>query len=328
MPRSGTTWIGKVFDSHPRVSYRHEPDTQYVLNDLMTLYPDAGDAPRYREQVRDYCQKYLERCTVRTCGKAPFFPKASQSAFGLLGQKTRVLAAKLIERGLGRTIEWNYHLDDARIVWKSIESLGRLGVLLPAIPDSNGVIIQRDPCGYAASVLRGEKLGRFSAADSITEDWGMLDMLLATHYAREIGLDSAQLKALAPHQRLAWMWVLINQKACDDTRDMENVTIVRYEDLCRNPRDGFQRLFAFCGLEWEDQTDAFIGYTTATSHNNAYYSVVKDPLKAAYRWRDEFDSGQIDDIRSIVEQHPVGQAYYQTHETSSYAMLDVPQKTA
>jgi hypothetical protein len=28
-PRSGTTWLGKIFDSHPRVLYRHEPDSVY-----------------------------------------------------------------------------------------------------------------------------------------------------------------------------------------------------------------------------------------------------------------------------------------------------------
>lgn len=26
-PRSGTTWLGKIFDSHPDVLYLHEPDT-------------------------------------------------------------------------------------------------------------------------------------------------------------------------------------------------------------------------------------------------------------------------------------------------------------
>jgi hypothetical protein len=27
LPRSGTTWLGKIFDSHPETLYRHEPDS-------------------------------------------------------------------------------------------------------------------------------------------------------------------------------------------------------------------------------------------------------------------------------------------------------------
>ena len=26
LPRSGTTWVGKIFDSHPSTLYLHEPD--------------------------------------------------------------------------------------------------------------------------------------------------------------------------------------------------------------------------------------------------------------------------------------------------------------
>ena len=27
MPRSGTTWVAKILDSHPHADYRHEPDS-------------------------------------------------------------------------------------------------------------------------------------------------------------------------------------------------------------------------------------------------------------------------------------------------------------
>ena len=34
MPRSGTTWVGKIFDSHPEVMYLHEPDSVLRINDF------------------------------------------------------------------------------------------------------------------------------------------------------------------------------------------------------------------------------------------------------------------------------------------------------
>lgn len=40
-PRSGTSWLAKMFDSHPDVLYRHEPDTVRRAEDLpWTCEPD------------------------------------------------------------------------------------------------------------------------------------------------------------------------------------------------------------------------------------------------------------------------------------------------
>src|SRR6185312_4530492 len=41
LPRSGTTWIGKLFDSHPDTLYRHEPDSVRRLS--MPLFPEKED---------------------------------------------------------------------------------------------------------------------------------------------------------------------------------------------------------------------------------------------------------------------------------------------
>jgi hypothetical protein len=37
LPRSGTSWVGKIFDSHPSTIYRHEPDSRGALNDVALL---------------------------------------------------------------------------------------------------------------------------------------------------------------------------------------------------------------------------------------------------------------------------------------------------
>jgi hypothetical protein len=35
MPRSGTTWLAKIIDSHPDIIYRHEPDSREKIDILL-----------------------------------------------------------------------------------------------------------------------------------------------------------------------------------------------------------------------------------------------------------------------------------------------------
>jgi hypothetical protein len=222
-------------------------------------------------------------------------------------QRLLMLAAKAMERALGRQISWPTN-GNGRLVWKSIESLGRLGVLLGTFPESRGVMIVRDPRGYVASVLRGEAQGRFLSGDSIADDWGMFELLCQTPYARESGVDVAALREHSPEQRLAWLWLLVNQNAMDNLTGLPNGRMVRYEDLCARPASGFQELFAFCGLDWHPQTQAFLEASTSQSRND-YYSVYKDPLASANKWQQELESGKADTIRELVSAHPVGRWY-------------------
>ena len=75
MPRSGTTWLGKIFDSHPLVLYRHEPDTWQRLADVPIL-ADRATRPTYETRLRAFVDSLPAMRADRVCGKRPLFPKS------------------------------------------------------------------------------------------------------------------------------------------------------------------------------------------------------------------------------------------------------------
>ena len=299
MPRSGTTWLGKLFDSHPSTLYRHEPDSWTRLEGI-PLLASAGDARALAGEVRDFNASLADISALKVCGKTPVFPKTYMSAVHLRVYQAGIRVAQLVGRlgvdlpvlGTPRRLE-----PGCRLVWKSIESIGRFGLMLESLPNARGVLLIRHPCGYVASVLRGESQQRFQDNRGASEDYGILEMLLGTALAKQRNLSVEYLRSLTPEERLAWRWVLFNDKALGDVRNSRRCRVVRYEDLCADPMHEMQQTFEFIGLDWSAQTEKFIGLSTG-QNDSAYYSVFKDPNKAAEKWRDELDADQ---ARRVIE---------------------------
>lgn len=301
MPRSGTTWIGKLFDSHPDTLYRHEPDSIRKLD--MPLFPEKEDAPRYREELEQFVASLARMRSPEVVGKQPLFPKRYQSPVGLAAYRTSVMAAKAASRvrrhfpSLCRPTAEG--CAQARLVWKSIESQGRLGVCIRALPQAHAIHLMRHPCGYVASVLRGEANRRFSDATPAAEGLWVLKLLLATSSGKKHGVSLEDLARLTPEERLAWRWVLVQEKTLADIGECERVLRVKYEDVCADPAGMTRRMFAFAGLEFHPQTERFVQASTCAAHQ-AYYSVFKNPRASADHWRSELSQPVIDRIMAIV----------------------------
>jgi hypothetical protein len=195
-----------------------------------------------------------------------------------------------------------------RMVWKSIESLGRIGVIERAMQPCYGIHIARHPCGYVASVLRGESQRRFTSDVSAGEDMGLLALCLDTPTARQHGLTLEGLQRMHPVERLAWRWVLFNAKAMQDIAGEPRCVTLRYEELCRDPAGVAKQLFDFTQLPWNAQTARFVDQSTSKDVGR-YYSVVKDPLKASSKWKDELSKADIDRVFSIVATTQPGALY-------------------
>ncbi len=314
MPRSGTTWVGKLFDSHPDTLYRHEPDSVNTMRDI-PLAAEPEVASEHRDRLKRFYADIAGMTNAKTSGQMPLFPKSYLRAGAHTAQRIWVVAGKVGERLLGGWPMLSFAsakaLANARLVWKSIESISRVGVMLDAAPDARCVLILRHPCGQIASRLQGMASSKFDSDVAAENDWGVFEHVINTKAAQRYGLTKESLLAMAPEERLAWNWVVFNEKALDDVEAMglnDRVHVLVYEQLCANPERVLRQLFEFSGLPWNGQTQRFVDASTG-QHSDSYYSVFKDPLKAAYSWQSKLTAKQISLVQGVLEQSRLSSYY-------------------
>ena len=313
LPRSGTTWLGKLFDSHPDTLYRHEPDTAARLQ--ITHDPGAPESGRHVEEIRAFAAQLPAINALRVAGKRPLFAKSYLSA---PRRYAMTAAIELARVGSRISPEFPVLIGPSRrkslhpvVVWKSIQSLSRIGLVLDALPAARGIHILRHPCGYVASVRRGLASKRFSHNSADDEVYGLVRQIKDTAFGRRYGFGDdfqSYLYALTPEERIAWRWVLVNDKARHEAGDNARYMAVRYEDICADPLYGVRRMFDFAGLAMNEQTRAFA--TASTGETRAgYYSVFKNPEAAAWRWREELDDEVVARVMAIVARSDTGVFY-------------------
>jgi hypothetical protein len=310
-PRSGTTWLAKVLDSHPDVLYRHEPDIALQDYSFPTLCEES-DVPQYVGDARRYLDRLLDVRTLKTAGGFPLFPKRYRSAPATaarvavllaLGAAQQLPALRLLA---GRfpvpdLVDFR-HAPNLRVVVKSVSALGRAGLLVQAMPRSRFVLILRHPCGQVASMLRGSALNKFE--ESLETGSGLI-----TSTARRYGLTRKAFTQLSLPEQHAWDWAIMNEFAIDQLEGLGRMKIVLYEEFCAEPRERAREIFDYLNIDWAPQTERFLERSTTYSGRDRYYQVYKNTQEAMNRWRTELRPEVQDAILAIARQTRVGQMF-------------------
>ena len=298
--RSGTTWVGKIFDSHPNTLYVHEPDNWFKTLPLPLISP-----PGYQTEFNftEYTQSLYTVSIPKVVGKLPYFPKQYNNAFQNVLIKFNTYLSKFIAK-ISIKIPIKRFISPKKrsrtiLVWKSIESLGRLDLFRKSEAQIKIIHIVRHPCGYISSILRGERNKVFDSDFETSSDYGVFEMLAKTNEALHYKLDLDSFKKMSALERLSWRWILINEKAINDAKDYNDYLLLKYEDLCGNPVEKTKELYSFSNLSWNTQTESFVGKSTSTN-NEQYYSIYKDPNHAAMKWKTELSADEIKIIMDIV----------------------------
>ena len=306
--RSGSTWLAKIFDSHPDVLYLHEPELFDRGLDILPLWLDSEPQPRHVAAAKTYLTRLLATRSSRITGARPFFRKHYRSTGAEQLRRTLIYAAKGVERvGVARYVN-RLHIPDLAdrsrpmmTVIKSVSALGRAEVLIKAAEGTiRPILLIRHPCGYVSSMLRGTRIGTMKPL-------GELGRLQETHAAQRLGIEPGALESADCVEKLAWNWLLSNAEAYPAIRAAGGETVV-YETLTRDPKTGVIELFRKIGLSWTPETEAFLD--RSVSRDGGYYSVYRDPVKAAGRWRQELGEETVAKVRAIVTRDPVGQSFF------------------
>ena len=102
-----------------------------------------------------------------------------------------------------------------------------------------------------------------------------------------------------PTDRELVYWIVANETAVLDLVNNPSVSVVVYEELCRDPVTQVRKICSFLGIEYGEAIETFIKDSRA-GHSDNFYGYLKDPSRVARKWIDELDQTLVVKVNDML----------------------------
>lgn len=252
LPRSGTSWVGKMLERSGSLVYVNEP--------LNPRHPPGGSPGVLNATIQ---HRYQYVCAENEQAWLPAFRDTSALRYHPVAELRQNHSAYDLARlvkywsafAVGRRRGRRALLDDPYAVFAAPWLADRL--------DTHVIVLMRDPASLVGSWRR---LGWMFKPQEVLEQPLLMRDLLGP-YEDRLRSVAASSDHLA---RIATLWAATYDAVDRYRRARPRIHVIRYEQLAGDPLAGFEALYSSTGLAWDDAARETV--TTATSSGKAEHS--------------------------------------------------------
>jgi hypothetical protein len=279
--RSGTTWVGKMIASHPRVVYLSEP-FNHERQDSPVRYWFHHVTGRDEQAFRDYLRPMM------------MFHHSWRDDFRERPGARRLVGATL------RTLQGTWRrLRGGRPLLKDPIALFSAPWLADTFP-MDVVVMIRHPAAFASSLKQLD--WRFPFRDLLDQVELMGDWLAP--FADEIRHFAALKPDIIDQACLLWRAFHHVIRRYQQTRP--DWMFLRHEDLSANPNEGFGRVFQHLKLSMTVAVrDTVAAHTSASNPRDAepgeVHQLRRDSRANVWSWKDRLTADEVRRVRRATE---------------------------
>jgi len=296
--RSGTTWAGRVIASARDVGYIMEPFNDVNRRSGIFKAQFGRFFPYLNDEEKINFQKDFQNTLS-------FHYSIKQ---GLLGAAT----VREYARVAYDAVHSNYYrLSNRRTFVKDPNAL-LLAEWLASTFDMQVIVMIRHPAAFISSLMTLN--WHFPFGDYLKQPQLMQDYL--SEYEKEIIHYSEHEQPLIDQAILAWK--TLHHVIAEYQIKHADWLFVRHEDLSRNPEQGFEEMYRFAGLSFDENVCSLVksysdsanpkDMTSTEISVSSSKSIKRDSTSNIFNWKKRLSKDEIAYIRDKTE--PVANAFY------------------